>query len=107
MAGKKKNVVDDAHLSKTARASKGKKKDEGFIASGDCDRIISLNGGTYAYVLTPDGKTHHVKVGSDKYVSLIEPLVTNEKHGARTRAQLDKLGWRNPCLDVSMVDGVN
>lgn len=101
MAGKKK-VVDDAHLSKTARASKGKKKDEGFIASGDCDRLIPLNGGTHAYVLTIDGKTHHVKVYSDEWNTLVEPLVTNEKHGARTRAQLDKLGWRNPCLDVTM-----
>lgn len=96
MAGKKrKSIQDDVKLSKTARASKGKKKDEGFIASGDCDRIISLNGGTYAYVLTPDGKTHHVKVFSDKFNFLVEGLVTNEKHGARTRTQLDKLGWNN------------
>jgi hypothetical protein len=105
MAGKRKNVQDDVKLSKTARASKGKKKDEGFIASGDVDRIISLNGGTYAYILTIDGKTHHVRVGSDKYNILIDALVVDEKHGARTRAQLDKLGWRNPCLD--MVDGTN
>lgn len=107
MAGKKieskKKADAGGPQSKTARASmsKGKKKEEGFIASGDVDRVISLNRGTYAYILTPDGKTHHVKVYSDKFNLLIETLVVDEKHGARTRALLDKLGWRNPCLDVA------
>lgn len=94
MAGKKRrSQVDDVKLSKTARASKGKKKEEGFIASGDCDRIISLNGGKNAYILTTDGKTHHVTVGSDKCNSLLEALVSDDKHGARASAQLVKLGW--------------
>lgn len=93
MAGKRKHVQDDVKLSKTARASKGKKKEEGFIASGDVDRLISLNGGSFAYILTTDGKTHHVRVGSDQFNSLIEILVNDDKHGARTRLQLAKLGW--------------
>lgn len=97
MAGKKRrSQVDDVKLSKTARASKGKKKEEGFIASGDCDRIISLNGGQHAYILTADGKTHHVKVGSDQYNLLVDPLILDPKHGARAKAQLNKLGWRSP-----------
>lgn len=105
MAGKKK-VVDDSHLSKTARASKGKKKEEGFIASGDMDRIIPLCGGEWAYVLDPrDGRTHHVRVGYPKWNELMSVLVDDPKHGARIKTQLDKLGWRNPCLD--MVDGLN
>jgi hypothetical protein len=94
MAGKKKAVVDDSHLSKTARASKGKKKDEGFIASGDMERIIPLCNGEWAYVLDPrDGKTHHVRVNSEKWSSLIGPLLEDPKHGTRIQVQIAKLGW--------------
>ncbi len=95
MAGKKRSQIQDVPVSKTARASRGKKKEEGFIASGDVDRIISLNGGSHAYVLSTDGKTHHVKVGSHRWNDLVIDLISDEKHGARTRAQLAKLGWRD------------
>lgn len=97
MAGKKRSSIQDVPMSKTARASasKGKKKEEGFIASGDVDRIIPLGGGTWAYVLSSDGKTHHVKVGSPKWNDLIINLVSDEKLGARVRSQLTQLGWRN------------
>lgn len=100
MAGKKRSSIQDVPMSKTARASKGKKKEEGFIASGDVDRIIPLNNGQHAYVLTTDGRTHHVKVYSEEWYSLTEALISDDKHGNRTRAQLDRLGLRNPCLDV-------
>lgn len=94
MAGKKKAVVDDSHLSKTARASKGKKKEEGFIASGDMERIIPLCGGEWAYVLDPrDGRTHHVRVGSEKWNDLTGALLEDPKHGSRIQAQIVKLGW--------------
>lgn len=93
MAGKKK-VVDDSHLSKTARASRGKKKEEGFLASADMDRIIPLNGGTWAYLLDPrDGRTHHLRVNSDKWNDLITVLVEDPKHGPKVQSQLNKLGW--------------
>ncbi len=95
MAGKKRSQIQDVPVSKTARASRGKKKEEGFIASGDVDRIIPLNNGQHAYVLTPDGRTHHVKVNSEKWNSLVIDLISDEKHGARAREQLARLGWRN------------
>ena len=93
MAGKKRSQMQDVQLSKTARASKGKKKEEGFIASGDVDRIISLSGGTYAYVLTPDGKTHHVKVHSDQWNELIDRFREDDRFGSKVLAQIEKLGW--------------
>lgn len=95
MAGKKRNSIqDDVKLSKTARASKGKKKEEGFQASGDMDRIIPLDGGRWAYLLDPrDGRTHHLRVGSDLWSSLVGELLADEKHGPRVRNQLEKLGW--------------
>jgi len=113
MAGKKiesKKKIDlGGPQSKTARASmaKGKKKEEGFIASGDMERIIPLCNGEWAYVLDPrDGRTHHVKVDGESWMSLIIPLVEDAKHGARIKAQIESLGWSaraygNPCLTLS------
>ena len=94
MAGKKRNQIQDVPLSKTARASKGKKKEEGFQASADMDRIIPLDNGRWAYVLDPrDGRTHHLRVGSDLWTSLVGEIVSDERFGERVRKQLDKLGW--------------
>lgn len=98
MAGKKiaskKKVDAGGPVSKTARASKAKKKEEGFIASGDMDRIIPLCGGEWAYLLDPrDGSTHHLRVGSDKWNSLVEILREDPKHGERLKKQLTRLGW--------------
>lgn len=100
MAGKKieskKKVEAGGPQSKTARASmsKGKKKEEGFIASGDMERIVSLCNGEWAYVMDPrDGRTHHVRVNSEKWSNLIGPLLEDPKHGTRIQAQLDTLGW--------------
>lgn len=76
MAGKKKKVQDEA-VNKTARKNqqKGKGSERSFIPSPDVNRIISLGGGTHAYILDPtNGKTYHVKVDSDRYRELVETL---------------------------------
>lgn len=97
----KKKIDMTGSQSKTAKRSRGKTKEEGFIASADMDRIIPLCGGEWAYILDPrDGRTHHLRVGSDKWNELIEVLFADERHNNRVRTQLDKLGWRNPCSDV-------
>lgn len=98
MASKKitsKKKVDAGNASsKTAKKSQAKKKEEGFIASGDMDRIISLGGGEWAYLLDPrDGKTYHIRVGSEKWNELIEILVLDTKYGDRIQKQLISLGW--------------
>lgn len=64
-------------MNKTARKNqqKGKANDKSFIPSPDVTRIIPLNGGQHAYILNPtNGRTHHVKVDSDEYRSLVETL---------------------------------
>lgn len=90
-----KKKADTTVASKTARASMAKKTvKEGFIASGDMDRIVPLCGGEFCYILDPrDGLTNHVRVGSDKYNNLISDLMTDPKHGAKIDAQIQKLGW--------------
>lgn len=102
----KKKVDAGAASSKTARASmaKGKGKQEGFIASGEMDRIISLAGGQYLYLLDPrDGRTHHLRTGSDKYNSFVSALL-GSTHGPRIQAELASKGFPllpdNPCLDL-------
>lgn len=97
MAGKKKNV-QDAPQSKTARASLGKKKAEGFQASADMDRFISLGGGTYCYLSDPrDGKTHHLEVGSDRYNRVVTDLL-DSTHGDRIRTEMLKKGYEFPAV---------
>lgn len=91
---KKKKVVEEP-TSKTARASmkKGQKKDEGFKPSGDAGRIVSLNKGAHAYLLDPrDGRTHHLAVGSDKWVALLAEL-DETPHGVGIQAEITALGW--------------
>lgn len=90
----KKKVDAGNTSSKTAKRSQGKKKEEGFIASGDMDRIIPLCGGEWAYLLDPrDGSTHHLRVGSEKWNNLIEILADDSRHGDRIQKQLTRLGW--------------
>lgn len=101
MAGKKVKRDDGALQSKTAKRSVGKKAAEGFLASGDMDRIIPLCGGEWAYVLDPrDGKTHHIRVGSNKWTTVINDLLASDKFGARIESQLNKLGWEIPTMDA-------
>lgn len=108
MAGKKRSsVVDTGVQSKTAKRSLGKKKEEGFLASSDLDRIIPLCGGEWCYLLDPrDGKTHHIRVGSERWTAVITDLVADPKHGSKIHSQIEKLGWsaisyENPCWDIA------
>lgn len=101
----KKKVDQGGAQSKTARASmmKGKgKRDEGFIASGEMDRVISLNGGEYIYLLDPrDGRTHHLRVGSPKYQTVVTGVLTSN-HGERVRVEMVTKGF--PLPDDVMLD---
>lgn len=102
MAGKKK--VQDEAVNKTARKNqqKGKSQDS-FIpaAPENLRRIISLGGGTHAYLLDPrDGKTHHLAVGSDKWNALLADLAET-KHADHINAELEALGWRTELSTVS------
>lgn len=44
-----------------------KKQQGGFVADPHVNRIISLGGGGWAYLLMADGKTTHVRRGSDTW----------------------------------------
>lgn len=99
MAGKKKNTNDEG-LGKTARASALKKggKKEGFIpaAPENMDRIISLAGGNYLYLMDPrDGKTHHLRTGSEKYFVTLVSVFSCE-HGDSVRNELVRKGFPLP-----------
>lgn len=95
MGGKIKKGKFDAPLSKTARASKGKKKDEGYQPSGELDRFVPLARGEYAYLRDPrDGRTLHLRVGSDKWNTVIGELL-GSVHGNRIKAQLIKFNFPN------------
>lgn len=99
-----KKKFNEAPTSKTAARSamKGKKKDEGFLASSDMDRIIPLCGGEWAYVLDPrDGKTFHLEVGSTEWTAFMAPLLADPKHGSRVVAQIQKLGWGDRFMKES------
>lgn len=106
MAGKKKGN-DDAGMSKTARASSLKKggKKEGFIpaAPEHMKRIVSLGGGSHAYLMDPrDGKTHHLAVGSEKWDALLLTLADTD-HGVHIEAEIRKLGWDWPSDRVEAI----
>ncbi len=101
MAGKKKKVQDET-LNKTARKNqqKGSKK-EGFIAAAPehLKRIISLGGGTHAYLLDPrDGRTWHLRVNSTAWDILLTELNATP-HGVHIRAEIARLGWRDPITE--------
>lgn len=116
----KKKVDAGGAQSKTARASMAKgRKPEGFIASGEMDRFISLNHGEHVYFLDPrDGKTHHLEVSSVKYQTVLTEVLAST-HGDRIRAEMERKGFPlpvvagpvssgqflntesvNPCLDI-------
>ena len=88
MAGKK-NFQESTN--KSAKA--GKKKEEGFQACPEVNRIIPLSGGEYAYLLDPrDGRTHRLRVGSDAWDRVTQELFLTT-YGPRIQAELEKLGW--------------
>lgn len=108
MAGKKRSQVEDTTgMSKTARASalkKGGKKDEGFHASGDMDRVYSLNGGEHVRILNPvDGRTLHLRVGTISYFDTVAGLNDRVKNELLNKGfPLPSLTEQteNPCLEV-------
>lgn len=111
MAGKKRSQVEDTTgMSKTARASalkKGGKKDEGFHASGDIDRVYSLAGGEYVRILNPsDGKSLHLRVAYGNYFDVVSTLndkVVEElvRKGFPIReSQLTSYDEHNPCSEI-------
>lgn len=55
--------------SKTARASSPSMNKGGFQIAADVDRIVSLNGGKFAYVRDAAGKTTHFNTASDAFVA--------------------------------------
>ena len=103
-----KKKIDTGVQSKTARASMAKgKKQEGFVASGEMDRVISLAEGDYLYLLDPrDGKTHHLRTGSAKYETVVSEILKTD-HGDRLSAELVKKGFllpQNPCLELATAE---
>lgn len=100
MAGKKKGNDDSVGMSKTARASSLKKggKQEGFIAAAPehMDRIVSLGGGSHIYFLDPrNGKTLHLRVGSEAYNAAIISVLASS-HAANVTAELTRKGFPIP-----------
>lgn len=72
-------------------AKKGRGKDAPYQPSGEINRIVSLAGGTYAYVFDAQGKTHHVKRDSDEMVAVCR--ATDSAMGGKISAQLAEMGW--------------
>lgn len=92
MAGKK--------SSKTARASMraGSRPGQGFLRSPFTSRFIPTGGGRFTYVMLPDGKTAHVKVGSGEFVAALQALDAADDQRFRADiaafdAQFPGCGW--------------
>lgn len=62
-----------------------------FQPSGEITRVVSLGGGTHAYIFDMDGVTHKLRTDSDEIVELLRDM--NEKTGGKTRDELLDLGW--------------
>lgn len=67
------------------------KKQAVFQPSGEINRVVSLGGGTHAYVFDHLGKTHHVKRDSDEMVAVCQTV--DEAMNGKIRARLLELGW--------------
>lgn len=102
MVVKKKNLEEPSN--KKARAALARKeKQEKFQASGEMDRIISLSNGEYLYLLNPtNGKTHHLRTGSEKYELILTELL-NSNHGNNIRNEILEKGFPLP-LEVVEVE---
>jgi hypothetical protein len=93
MATKRPQKLENVLTSKTARksAEKGKSKEQGFLASGEMDRIRTYDNANWVDVLDPrDGRTYKFKVASPTWVGYLRGLLEST-HGARIRNELDKL----------------
>lgn len=78
----------------TARARATSSKQQN-VPHADIDRIISLGGGSHAYVITPDGRTNHVSTSSLEFFALLDDLVS-KGYSPRLFAQLRILSERYP-----------
>lgn len=96
MGGKRKKIAD-APTSKTARASLAKKgKTDAFQASGELDRIVSLDEGNWCYLRSPvSGALYHLRVGSYSYFDRLEGLQGTE-HWQRLERELIQFGFPLP-----------
>ena len=68
-----------------------KKKALEYQYSGEVKRVIPLGGGTWCYLLDENGKSHHVKRGSDEYTNEVKRLdgIMDNK----ISKELEALGW--------------
>lgn len=95
--------------SKNSRVSRAAKP-AGFEPSPQVDRFIATGAGAFAYVLTPDGKSVHAKVGSDKFVAALEKLHAHPGMDARVTVEVARLdllypeaGWKSAWDRVAVV----
>lgn len=67
------------------------KKQAAFQPSGEINRVVSLGGGTYAYVFDHLGKTHHLKRNSDEMVSVC--IEVDDVFNGKILNRLKEMGW--------------
>lgn len=67
------------------------KKPAAFQPSGEINRVVSLGGGTHAYVFDHLGKTHHLKRASDEMVSVCREV--DDALSGKVLNRLKELGW--------------
>ena len=68
-----------------------KKKNLEFQPHGDIKRIVSLGGGTWAYISDHKGKLHHLKRDSDDFTAKCKEV--DEVLGGKIVQELRLLGW--------------
>jgi len=67
------------------------KKNIPFQPSGDTTRIVSLGGGTWAYLFDHLGKTQHLPRNSEEFAAKCKE--TDEAMNGKITAELEALGW--------------
>ena len=76
-----------------------KKKAAEYQPHGDVTRIISLGGGTWAYLSDHKGKLHHLRRDSEEFVTLCKEV--DEAVGGKIVQELEALGWTDVSLAVA------
>jgi hypothetical protein len=79
-----------------------KKKAAPFQPSGEVQRVISLNKGTWAYVFDASGKRHHVKRSSIAMVEVCREV--DAAMGGKIRRELEELGWKDVVARMDAAD---
>jgi hypothetical protein len=67
------------------------KKNVPFQPSGDTTRVVSLGGGTWAYLFDHLGKTQHLSRNSEEFA--VKCKETDEVMNGKITAELENLGW--------------